>query len=297
MRLPSLNMLKVFEAVARHQSMARAADELCVTHGAVSRQIRLLEEALGLKLFERRNRAVFLTHKGEELYLGCRKALEGLEETLTRLQANNGPQTLVLSCEPTLAMRWLIPRLPDFQLTHPHIALHLFTAGGPVDFARNRIDLALRRSDFPMHNLHAWPVAQEWTGPVYAPAWHTRWPHIQAKDLLHTRSRPEAWSNWQQSSGLVLDTSAPTRFEHFYLCLQAASAGLGVAISSLYMAADEICSGGLQAPCGFSEDGSTYCLLSPKPLEPGSASEQLLTWLREKMAATVREISSTATVH
>lgn len=289
-RLPPLNSLRMFEAAARHGSFARAADELHLTHGAISRQIRQLEDQLGFALFERRNRAVFLTAAGEQLYEACREALGKLQLTLSRLQVDQAPPPLVLSCEPTLAMRWLIPRLPAFREQYPDIALHLLAAGGAVDFARERVDLALRRNDF------AWPadgyraeLATEYTGPVCLPVQAAAVIAGEPQPWLHTRSRESAWPQWQTRSGHHLPCAGHSTLEHFYLSLQAAGAGLGLAIGSVFMVADELAARRLAAPLGFVADGSAYLLLSPQAFEGDRRRSAVLNWLRQEMAATLQQ--------
>lgn len=294
LRLPPLNALRVFEAAARHGSFVQAAQELHVTHGAVSRQVRQLEEHLGLALFERRNRAVFLTRQGQALAAACAHALGQLGAAVQQLRTPPQHEPLVLSCEPTIAMRWLIPRLPAFHARFPLHQLHLLTAGGPVDFTRDRVDVALRRNDFPWSAaLHAATVAPEWTGPVCTPALARHWmprpslpPSPPPPTPLHTRSRPHAWAQWQAASGVAPPVAAPQWLEHFYLCLQAAISGLGVTVASAYMVEDDVRSARLAAPHGFVRDGSAYVLLSPSPWEEDPRRTALLQWLRDTMAQT-----------
>ncbi|OQS38158.1 LysR substrate-binding domain-containing protein [Chromobacterium haemolyticum] len=283
-RIPALTAVRAFEAAARHGSFVKAAAELCVTHGAVSRQVKQLEEGLGVALFERRNRAVFLTAAGESFRQSCAEALRVLEQGAARAQ-RQADAPLRLSCEPTIAMRWLIPRLPAFQAEHPDIELLLSAAGGKVDFSSQRIDLALRRDDSGWGlGDHVAEVARERMGPVCAPArllaaggdW-------RALPLLHTDSRPEAWSRWLAAKGVEAAGEAG-RFEHFYLSLQAAEAGMGLAIASLYMAADALRLGQLTAPAGFCEDGSGYVLLSSRPFDGDARRRAVLEWLRRQMA-------------
>jgi len=288
MALPPLNTLRVFEAAARHGSFVRAGQELHVTHGAVSRQIRQLEEALGADLFERRNRAVFLTPAGEQLRLAAVDAFSILTESIDRIARRATSSALVVSCEPTLAMRWLIPRLSRFQARHPSIQAHLFAAGGPIDFARTGVDVALRRNDFawPAH-VHAEPICEEWIGPVHAP-------HADAagrKRLLHAATRPDAWQTWWRISGMPRPRGRlpEARYEHFYLSLQAALAGQGTAIASKLMAGDDLKDGRLVAPDGFRRDGSAYCLLSSVPIAPDSPASAWLAWLREETAASLAD--------
>ena len=283
MALPPLNTLRVFEAAARHGSFVRAAQELHVTHGAVSRQIRQLEESLGVDLFERRNRAVFLTPAGEQLRVAAADAFSILTESIDRIARRVTSSALVVSCEPTLAMRWLIPRLSRFQARHPAIQVHLFAAGGPIDFARTCVDVALRRNDFawPAH-VHAEPICEEWIGPVHAPQADA----AARRRLLHTATRADAWQTWWRISGNPRPRGRlpEARYEHFYLSLQAALAGQGTAIASKLMAGDDLKDGRLVAPDGFRRDGSAYCLLSSVPIAPDSPAAAWLAWLREEAA-------------
>ncbi|MDC8756176.1 LysR substrate-binding domain-containing protein [Janthinobacterium fluminis] len=284
---PSLNAIRMFEVAARHLSFVRAAEELHLTHGAVSRQIRLLEDTLGVALFERRNRAVFLTREGAAFQLTCADVMARLASGIRAIQ-QAGESALVLSCEPTLAMRWLIPRLGAFRERFPRIELHLVAAGGPVDFRRGHVDLALRRNDFQWGtDCHAEPVAREWTAPVCAPALlEAGQLHLERHCQLHTASRPDAWPCWGAASGRATPASRTARYEHFYLSLQAAGAGLGVAIGSVYMVGEELANGRLVAPAGFVEDGSDYYLLSPTPFAGDARRLDVLGWLREELAAT-----------
>ncbi|MDN0082605.1 LysR substrate-binding domain-containing protein [Crenobacter sp. SG2305] len=285
-RLPPLNNLRVFEAAARYQSFVKAAAELHVTHGAVSRQIAQLEEQLGVMLFERRNRAVFLTREGLQLQEACAPALASLAEAVERLRHPPADAPLVVSCEPTIAMRWLIPRLGRFQQRHPAIPIHLFAASGALDFATSRVDLALRRDDFPCDaTLYSAPLGYEWVGPVCSATLAERLAKGNAPMRLHTQSRPDAWTHWQQLSAQHLACGGEQRFEHFYLCLQAAGAGLGLAIGSLYMAVDELADGRLVAPFGFVPDGSRYLLLSPSPIDADPRRVALRDWLIEEFDA------------
>lgn len=286
-RLPPLTTIKVFEAAARHASFVRAADELHVTHGAVSRQISQLESSLGVALFERRNRAVFLTRQGATLLTACQDIMGRLAEVVQAIKAPTTPLPLVLSCEPTLAIRWLVPRLPDFRARYPEYEIHLLTAGGPLDFARSHVDLALRRNDFHWgHLCHAETVAPELVGPVCAPSLLTTDLRTTPQRLLHTRSRQEAWPQWQQASHLSIPCASAQTYEHFYLSLQAASSGLGLAIGSAYMVASDLQDARLAAPFGFVPDGSHYVLLSPVPFAQDPRCQACLDWFRDQMNQT-----------
>ncbi|WP_317205360.1 LysR substrate-binding domain-containing protein [Janthinobacterium sp.] len=286
--IPSLNAIRVFDVAARHLSFVRAAEELHLTHGAVSRQIKQLEGSLGVALFERRNRAVFLTREGLLFQVSCAQVMERLRAGIREIQQAAPERPLVLSCEPTLAMRWLIPRLAAFRASFPRIELHLFAAGGPIRFEGGHVDLALRRNDFPWDpGHHAEPVAPEWIAPVCAPALLEDGALRLARQcLLHTESRADAWQRWGAASGRPWTARRAARYEHFYLSLQAAGAGLGVAIASLYMVEEELADARLAAPAGgFVADGSAYYLLSPTPFAGDARRLLLLDWLRREMAA------------
>ena len=276
MKLPPLSALRYFDIAAETESFVRAAERLHVTHGAVSRQVRLLEESLGIELFERRNRAIFLTPAGRALHGTTQAVFEQIEDAVQRLQQQERGNVLVLSCEPTIAMRWLIPRLPRFHAAHPDLQLHLVAAGGPLDFARSGVDLALRRDDFHWPpTLHALKVCDEWIGPVNRDGGTA----LDGQRQLHSNTRPSAWPTWLRLSGQQARHCQRSDYEHFYLSLQAASAGLGLAIASALMVRDELDSGQLQAPFGFLRDGSAYHLLSPQPLDDGGKRQRFADWV------------------
>lgn len=293
--LPPLGALRCFEAAARLENFSRAADELHLTHGAISRAVRQVEVHLGLPLFERRQRRVFLNDAGRLLFHAVRDGLETIRQAADALRTHPRPtRRWVLSCEPTLLMRWLIPRWPAFQARHPELQIHLSAGGGPFAFD-DGIDLAIRRDDFPWPaGTHAEPLFAERVGPVCRPDQLAAWfsgAGTQAlradAPRLHTHTRPQAWSEWARHAGQRLRPARqptaghPQWFEHFYFSLQAAIAGLGVAIAPWHLACDDLASGVLSAPLGFVEDGSHYWLLSPGPPAAGTAPQQLLAWLRE----------------
>jgi LysR family glycine cleavage system transcriptional activator len=280
-----LNTLRFFEVAARLGSFVKAADELRITHGAVSRQIRLLEESLGMDLFERRNRGVFLTPQGKQLRDAAQQAFARLDAAIDALRKPVRNAPLVVSCEPTLSMKWLIPRLSDFYQQHPEVQLHLFSSGGPVAFQRDGIDVALRRNDFHWGDeIHAEKVCDEWIAPVCSPALLTQGSlHLPAHKVLHTTSRMNAWANWHSISKTDIGHGDSQTYEHFYLSLQAACAGLGVAIGSVFMVQNEVRDAHLVAPFGFLCDGSAYFLLSPRPFDSDPRRGAFLHWMRQQM--------------
>lgn len=289
-RLPTLNALKAFEAAARSRTLEEAAATLHVTHGAVSRQIRALEDDLGDALFARQGRGRVLTERGRALADRLGDIFEDLSQAIDAFRRDGAPQPLSVSCEPTLCLKLLIRSLGALK-RETGLEIKLFAAGGPVDFDRGSIDLAVRRADFdiPAH-LHVQDLAEEAVGPVLSPARVGSAPDTGLRSLpqLHTSTRPEAWANWVRASGTRLPRSKREMFEHHYLALEAAQAGHGVALASVYMAASEIEAGLLVAPHGFVRDATRYVCLSPVAFRDDPRREAFAAWLRAHMTRVLR---------
>ncbi|MBY2910045.1 LysR substrate-binding domain-containing protein [Rhizobium leguminosarum] len=283
-RVPALSALRAFESAARHLNFGRAGDELFVTHSAISKQVRLLEEDLGVDLFERRNRAVFLTDAGRRLLVTMSEVLRQISDCCEEIRVG-GSAPLVVSCEPTFTQRWLIPRLPQFNALHPDVEVHVLAAGGPVSFDRNHIDLALRRSDFSWSpELFVETVVEERVGPVCAPRLLASGSNdILTLPRIHSATRRDAWSRYI-GDNLLADPNPPGNqiFEHFYLSIEAAIAGLGAAIGPEPLVADAVESGQLVAPRGYCGNGYSYILLSRLPFEGDARKRNFLSWLRRQ---------------
>jgi LysR family glycine cleavage system transcriptional activator len=282
--ITSLPALACFRIAAELESFSKAADRLNLTHGAVSRAVRLLEEDLGTPLFERRNRAVFLTDAGRRLAQVVARGLGEIEDEVQRIKEKHANAPITVSCEPTLMMRWLIPRMPQFHAAHPAAEVRLLAGGGPVTLGSG-IDLAIRRNDFTWSDTYfSRHLFDEKIGPVCRPDMAAVFfgadrIHMNAK-LLHTSTRPSAWTTWAEIIGDTHRSGNGQDFEHFYFSLQAAVAGLGVAIGPWQLVQNDIRDGLLVAPQGFREDGSAYFLLSARELQSGSVSEMFGDWLR-----------------
>ncbi|MBV9826477.1 MAG: transcriptional regulator GcvA [Alphaproteobacteria bacterium] len=252
-RLPPLNAIKAFEAAARLGSFTRAAEELGVTHGAVSRQIRLLEEWFGAQLFQRTARNAVPTHAGTDFMAEAGAALDRLAAAAQRLRAGRDAAVLHVSALPTFAMRWLIPRLSDFQRDHPGIELHIVTASTAAEQFQMDVDAVI-----------SGPVRQPgWTGkrflgearlPLLTPGLLRRLPIRRPADLgqhtlLHSATMLDAWSRWFEAAGAAgIKPSREQIFEHFYFAIQAALEGLGVMMGPVSLVADELRDGRLVAP-------------------------------------------------
>ena len=179
-------------------------------------------------------------------------------------------------------MRWLIPRLAGFQGAHPDIALHLSVGGGPVEFDRDRIDLAIRRLDFAIPE--SWNVQHlfaERVGPVMSPELA---PAFERGDYiaLGSRTRRSAWSQWLKMHPLVPRPAEIRYYDHHFLIVEAASAGLGVALSPLVLATDDLHRRRLVGPLGFDADGSHYGLIWQEKVELVGARLELCRWLQKE---------------
>lgn len=291
-QLPSLNALRAFEAFGRHGRMTLAADELCVTHGAVSRQIRQLEEQLGVALTEGPRSRLRLTQAGLKLAQALSPAFDQIEAAVPRpIQA--GPKPLVVSCLPTFAMKWLIPRLPRFQAAHPDIPVRVAESNGPFDFKADGIDLAIRmRSPDTVvtYDAIATPFMEHYHGPVMAPELATSpmtLEQVFAMPRLLTRTFVESWSDWARN--FELDHLPPAvseqEFDHYFYMIEAAAAGLGVAIGPWAFVQRDLASGRLVAPLGFTSGRAKIVAVTP----PDGATEEALVfrdWLLSEGAST-----------
>ncbi|PWC11208.1 LysR substrate-binding domain-containing protein [Brenneria corticis] len=293
-KLPPLNLLHTFDVVGKRLSMTEAARDLHLTHGAISKQIKALEAHLGFPLIERDGRGIRLTAQGRELHPACSRAVALVSAAIDKL-SSQPDAPLTVSCEPTLCMRFLIPRLPAFKQAHPDIDIHLLAAGGNIDLAQSRVDMALRRDDFVFDERYfSQRIIAEYTAPVCS----IRQEHSERlSTYLHTASRPDAWKIWQAQASLPRDHQAAQHryFEHFYLTLQAAESGLGVAIASLFMVEQELTDGRLATLAPFQPDGSQYILLSARPIDGDRRYQAFRDWLIAEMADVERRFSGLKT--
>ncbi len=289
--LPPLKALRAFEAVARCASVTGAAVQLHVTHSAVSRQLQLLEQALGQPLLARCGRGIALTETGRQLHEKTGPALDQLRDAWRVLKTPSAHAALVLGCSGSLLARWLIPRLGKLGQDLPGISLHLAAREEMLDASLSGLDAALLLATPP------WPpswqvieLASECIGPVVSPR-YAGWPRLQGRDasalvdepVLRTRSRPQAWPDWARTQGLQLpDHAAGTEFPHLYHLLEAAIAGLGVAIAPAPLVADELDAGRLLAPWGFTATRGRWILARPRHLSD-QRFETLAQWLQQEL--------------
>ena len=293
--LPSLNALRAFEATVRHRSITRAAAELCVTHGAVSRQIKALEAAMGVTLLSRSIKASVPTAEGEQLAEGLATAFSLVYATVERLR----PGPLTLSCSASITMCWLIPRMPSFYAKNPDVEIKLDMNYDRVDFTRDSISVAIRNSTIePPRSAIIRPLGTEWIGPVCSPNYLESLPLKRPGDLsratlLATKTRPQAWVDWlaaidEQVEPLRMHQS----FDHFYLMIQAAACGLGVAVVPHMLAINELNTGRLVAPFGFTPGKRELSLWIAPHLASRSDLKTLEKWLLQELGEGLRRSSN-----
>lgn len=289
--LPPLNALRAFEATARLNSVSQAAEALHVTHGAVSRQIKVLEEHLGVALFVKDGRGIKLTDAGTRLRDASGEAFDRLRSVCSELSRDVSEAPFVLGCSGSLLARWFIPRLGRLKADLPELRLHLSAGEGDLDPRRPGLDALLVYAQPPWPaDMQVHVLAEERIGPVLSPHYvgFERLRDAPASALLdeavlHTTSRPQAWPTWVDEQGLDPATlKYGQAFEHLYYLLEAAVAGLGVAIAPQPLVADDLRAGRLSAPWGFSPTPAALALWVPRRAADGRA-EQLAQWLRREL--------------
>lgn len=289
--LPPLNALRAFEATARLNSVSQAAEALHVTHGAISRQIKVLEAHLGVALLARDGRGIKLTDAGIRLRDASFDAFDRVRGACAQVRRDVHEAPFVLGCSASLLARWFIPRLGRLNAELPELRLHLSAGEGDLDPRRPGLDALLVYAEPPWpHDMQVHVLAQERIGPVLSPqcadfvSLHDAPASaLLGRAVLHTTSRPQAWPNWAQQQGLAVEQLHMGQgFEHLYYLLEAAVAGLGVAIAPEPLVADEIRAGRLAAPWGFSPTNAALALWVPPRAADGRA-EQLAQWLRSEL--------------
>ncbi len=295
--LPGLNGLRAFEAAARHLSFARAAEELHVTPTAISHQIRKLEDQLGLKLFQRRIRAVHLTREGEAYLPSVRAAFEDLRVATAKLRGIQTGGAVTVSTTTSLAVKWLLPRLGDFQARHPDIEVRLTTTTKLVDLVAEGIDLGIRygRGNWPGMDA-TWLMAED-IFPVCSPGLLTgarplrRPEDIGLHTLLHLSLYPDEWQHWLTAAGVPARLAAGPglTFDLNLMVLEAAADGLGIALGRTAYVEADLASGRLVKPFDFmlpAEAG--FYLVTPQSQPTRPAVAQFAAWLEGAVGQGIR---------
>ncbi len=290
-RAPSLNAVRAFVHAGRRLSISAAARELNVTQGAVSRLVQALEADLGVPLIIRAGRGIAFTPEGEAYHRQVSPALEQIEAASRFVRQAGRSGLLSISVMPTFAMRWLVPRLAAFRDAHPEILVAVTSGDGPVDFAAERADLAIRYGTPPFGGAAFEKLMDEEVGVVSAPALAgatIRGPADLPPDrLLRHATRPGAWADFLAAHDVAAPEPAQTAsFEHFFMLAEAAAAGMGYALVPLFLVGDELARGRLVQPIPQTHRpaGGYYLIVRP-------GSERLArigvftAWLRGEAAA------------
>ncbi|WJR78581.1 transcriptional regulator GcvA [Bradyrhizobium sp. NP1] len=288
--LPPLNAVRAFEAAARHGSFKEAASELGVTQGAISQQVRLLENWLGQPpLFQRMTRRVVLTASGAALLADVGPALDRIAAAVRQHAGHAGkpPAAVVqVNALATFSLRWLLPRMTRFRAEYPDIEVRLTTSSDPVDALSDSFDIVIRGGPDTFHGFVSRPLLAERRLPVCNPSLLVERPLTEVADLarhtlLHVTSMPRLWRDWLATAGQAgLEPSASLTFDHFYLTIQAAIDGLGVAMGPTALVADDVAAGRLVAPFPkVSLPARTYFAYLPETHRPDSPSVAFCDWL------------------
>lgn len=288
-KIPSSTALMAFEAAARHGSFARAAQELSLTEGAISRQMGRLEAFLGVTLFERIGNRVRLLPNGERYAMQVREVLDRLDRDSQYLmgQPNDGA-SLDIAAIPTFAMRWLIPRLPRFQQQHPNLSVHLSERMEPFVLAGSGFDAAIHFEHPAWAGMRTIPLLHEVLVPVCHPSWVKKGqgrPLLDALPRLHRRQNPDAWQRYALETGISLTHPAMgARYDLHAMLIEAALAGLGVALVPRLYVESELAQGRLVAPWPQGAMISkTFCLILSEPIGSSRGPLQAFTqWILDE---------------
>jgi LysR family transcriptional regulator, glycine cleavage system transcriptional activator len=274
---PGLRTLRAFDAAARHLSFTRAADDMGVTPAAISNQIKELEDQLGVELFVRTSRSMRLTKEGEILRVAANESLETLAKALHRVKRLENRNQLRVSSTPSVAAKWLVPRLDGFLAAYPAADVRVDVSNTLVDFDRDDVDVAIRFGAGKYPGLRADLLFKDTLSPVCSPDLITKDKPLQVpKDLLrHTlihldwQSQGLAWPNWRmwmQAAGIKdFDDKRGLHFSQTSLSIQAAIDGQGVALGDSNLVADDLAAGRLVKPFELSlkaPDSFSYYIIT-----------------------------------
>jgi LysR family glycine cleavage system transcriptional activator len=296
-RLPPLNALKAFEAAARHESFTRAAQELFVTQGAVSHQVKALEQELGLKLFNRERQRLVITEAGRDYLNVVRDAFDRIAVGTELLLQRQNAGVLTVSTSPDFAAKWLVHRLGHFVEAHPDIDLRVSASLHHVDFAREEVDLAVRHGEGDWPGLDAVMLCSEQMFPVCSPKLlsgrrgRVRLTDVLKLPLIHTGDR-SLWTRWLAAAGVddrcaihgpVLNRDA--------ISIDAAINGQGVALTRTTLCAWDLINGRLVRP--FAEAlplSKSYWIVCPKVVAAQPKIATFRDWLLSEAASDTRQL-------
>ncbi len=299
-RLPSLNALKAFEAAARSESFTDAATELFVTHAAISRHIRDLEEYLGTDLFTRTGRGVELTEAGRQFGRRLTPLFDGLAEAAREAAAVGAARTLKVSVEPSIASRWLVGRLGSFSKLHPDIELSIDPVNRLVDFHVEDVDLGIRYGRGNWDDVEAVKLSDVSIFPVCSPKLiakrETLTPHdLEHFTLLH-ENRKQWWEDWLRFTGVnSIQGGHGVTFQN-HLAIEAAEAGQGFALGDQILCTDSLVDGWLNRPFAIDmKDHGSYWIVRKKGSKESAPARAFREWVMGEMVETNRKYQSIRT--
>ena len=296
-RLPPLNALKAFEAAARHESFTRAAQELFVTQGAVSHQVKALEQELGLKLFNRERQRLVITEAGRDYLNVVRDAFDRISLGTERLLQRQNTGVLTVSTSPDFAAKWLVHRLGHFVEAHPDIDLRVSASLHHVDFAREEVDLAVRHGEGDWPGLDAVMLCSEQMFPVCSPKLLSgrrgpvRLTDVLKYPLIHTGDR-SLWTRWLAAAGV--DDKAAVHgpvLNRDAISIDAAINGQGIALTRTTLCAWDLISGRLVRP--FVEAlplSKSYWIVCPKVVAAQPKIVTFRDWLLSEVRSDTRQL-------
>jgi LysR family glycine cleavage system transcriptional activator len=296
-RLPSLNALKAFEAAARHENFSVAAEELFVTHAAVSRHIRELEEWLGTELFSRTGRGVTLTDAGRRFGTRLTPLFDNMAEATREAAAQGDVRSLNVSVEPATASRWLVPRLGRFNELHPDIELMINPETRLVDFRSGEADVGIRYALTEADDVEMVRLSDSLSFPVCSPKLIEDRDPITPADLvdytlLHEQ-RKQWWADWLAAAGVQGVTDWRGTVFQNHLAIEAAEAGQGFALGDQILCTDAIVEGRLVRPFSLDlKDHGSYCIVRAKGVKESAPARAFREWLQAEMVETQRKFAS-----
>jgi LysR family glycine cleavage system transcriptional activator len=296
-QLPPLNALKAFEAAARSESFTRAAEELCVTQGAVSHQVKLLEATLGIKLFNRDRQRLVITDAGREYLNVVRDALDRIAAGTERIVQRQNAGVLTVSTSPDFAAKWLVYRLGRFAEAYPGIDLRVSATMHHIDFAREDVDVAVRHGDGNWGGLDAVRLCTEELFPVCSPKLMsgrnriTKPSDLLKFPLLHLDDW-KAWSKWFESAGVAdVKLSRGLALNRASMLIDAAVDGQGVALARTTLAAWDLINGRLAKPFDLGlRLSNTYWIVCPKATSGMPKIATFRDWLLAEAADDARRL-------
>ena len=299
-RLPPLNALKAFEAAARSESFTRAAEELNVTQGAVSHQVKALEATLGIRLFNRERQRLVITGAGREYLAVVRDALDRIAVGTERLMQHQSSGVLTISTSPDFAAKWLVYRLGRFAETYPEIDLRISATAHHVDFAREDVDLAVRHGDGKWPGLDVARLCSERLFPVCSPKLLSGRNRITtASDLLKfpllRLDDWKTWTRWFEAAGVSDPVAHGPVLNRASMVIDAAVDGQGVALARTALAAWDIINGRLVRPSDVSlKMSNTYWIVCPKVTSSLPKIAKFRNWLLTEADEDARRLKNLA---